>query len=289
MTRVAIASLWLLHFLPAPLLWVIGVFFGLLLYVLAYDRRRVTRKNLQLCFPQQKAVQREWAVIRHLIAFGVSFINRTVVWWGSPARLQRWVRLEGWEHYAAHAGKPVILLAPHFVGLDVVGSRLTMAMPFVSMFGRQKNPAFDRLLLHGRQRFATPTLVDRQAGLRPVLKALKHGCAFYYLPDMDFGSQDAVFVPFFGVAAATVSALPRLARLSGAVVIPVVAYQRAWGGGYVARFYPAWDHFPSEDLSADIARMNAFIEARVNEMPSQYFWLHKRFKTRPPGEARFYR
>lgn len=289
MTRFAIAILWSLHFLPAPLLWLVGISFGALLYVLAYDRRRVTRKNLQLCFPQQACWQREWQVVQHLLAFGVSFINRTVVWWGSPARLQRWVKLEGWEHYAAMADKPVILLAPHFVGLDVVGSRLTMAMPFVSMFGRQKNPMFDRLLLRGRQRFAAPLLVDRQAGLRPVIKALKQGHAFYYLPDMDFGSQDAVFVPFFGVNAATVNALPRLARLTGAVIVPVVARQRAWGLGYVARFYPAWEQFPSDDLAADIRRMNAFIEARVLEMPSQYFWLHKRFKTRPAGEARFYR
>jgi KDO2-lipid IV(A) lauroyltransferase len=105
---------------------------------------------------------------------------------------------------------------------------------------------------------------------------------------MDLGSRDSVFVPFFGVPAATVTGLSRIARLAGAVVVPAVTRQLPGAGGYVLQFYPAWTDFPSDDLSADVRRMNEFIEERVREMPEQYFWLHKRFKTRPPGEEKFY-
>jgi KDO2-lipid IV(A) lauroyltransferase len=131
-------------------------------------------------------------------------------------------------------------------------------------------------------------MVSRQEGLKPVIKAMKQGLPFYYLPDMDFGARDAEFVPFFGVRAATVTALPRLARLTGAIVIPVITRQLPGGQGYVTHLYPAWENFPSSDGYTDTLRMNQFIEARAKEMPEQYFWLHKRFKTRPPGERSFY-
>ena len=119
-----------------------------------------------------------------------------------------------------------------------------------------------------------------------MIKSLKSGQPFYYLPDMDLGARDSVFAPFFGVQAATITALSRIARLPRGIV-PCVTRQLPGGAGYVVRFYPAWADFPSGDLPADAQRMNAFIEARVREMPEQYYWLHKRFKTRPPGEATY--
>jgi KDO2-lipid IV(A) lauroyltransferase len=131
-------------------------------------------------------------------------------------------------------------------------------------------------------------LFSRQDGIRPVVRAVRSGLPLYYLPDMDLGSRDSVFVPFFGVPAATVTGLSRIARLAGAVVVPAVTRQLPGAGGYVLKFYPAWTDFPTDDLAADVRRMNEFIEERVREMPDQYFWLHKRFKTRPPGEEKFY-
>ena len=121
-----------------------------------------------------------------------------------------------------------------------------------------------------------------------MAKAIKKGLPFYYLPDMDFGERDSMFVPFFGVPAATITGLARIAAMTGAVVVPAVTTQLPGGDGYVLRFYPAWDHYPGGDLAADTRRMNAFIEERVREMPEQYYWLHKRFKTRPAGEERIY-
>ena len=148
--------------------------------------------------------------------------------------------------------------------------------------------AFDAVLLHGRTRLGPTELYSRQDGIRPVAKAIKSGLPFYYLPDMDFGERDSIFVPFFGVPAATITGLARIAALTGAVVVPAVTTQLPGNDGYVLRFHPAWESFPSGDLAADTRRMNAFIEERVREMPAQYYWLHKRFKTRPPGELAVY-
>jgi KDO2-lipid IV(A) lauroyltransferase len=186
------------------------------------------------------------------------------------------------------ADRPVIWLAPHFVGLDMGGVRLTTEYPLVSMYSRQKNPLVDRLLLHSRTRFGNSPMASRQDGLKPVVREMKKGLPFYYLPDMDFGARDAVFVPFFGVPAATITAMSRLAKITGAAVVPCVTRQLPGGEGYVATFHPAWQDFPSGDVEADTRRMNAFIETEVLRMPEQYFWLHKRFKTRPPGEKRVY-
>jgi KDO2-lipid IV(A) lauroyltransferase len=186
------------------------------------------------------------------------------------------------------AGRPVIWLAPHFVGLDMGGTRIITEWRGVSVYSHQKDPLLNRLLLHGRTRFVAPVLFSRQDGIRPVVRAVRSGLPLYYLPDMDLGSRDSVFVPFFGVPAATVTGLSRIARLAGAVVVPAVTRQLPGAGGYVLKFYPAWTDFPTDDLAADVRRMNEFIEERVREMPDQYFWLHKRFKTRPPGEEKFY-
>ena len=208
--------------------------------------------------------------------------------WGTEKHLQRMIQVEGREHLLAAKGRPVIVLAPHFIGLNMGGIRVAWEIPeSASVYSRQKNPTVDRIFWRARTRFGTPTLVSRQEGLRNVIRAVKSGKPFYFLPDMDFGPRDAVFVPFFGVQAATITTLPRLAKLTGAAVIPVVT--RQVGDGYVVKFYPEWKDYPTGDLEADVRRMNAFIEERVLEMPEQYFWAHKRFKTRPPGEPSPYR
>jgi KDO2-lipid IV(A) lauroyltransferase len=200
----------------------------------------------------------------------------------------RLVRIEDLHHWQSVADRPVIWFAPHFVGLDAGGSRIITEYRGSSMYSRQRNPVLDRILYHGRTRFVTPRLLSRQDGIRPLVRAIRDGWPFYYLPDMDFGPRDSVFVPFFGVPAATITGLSRVARLAGATVVPVVTRQLPGGAGYAMRFYPPWEDFPTDDPEADARRMNAFIEERVLEMPEQYHWLHKRFKTRPEGIPRVY-
>lgn len=288
MVRAGLALVWLLHFLPLGVLAKLGEWMGMLLFMLGHERRKVARTNLRLCFPQWSDEKREYILRRHFRAFGRNLLEHGILWWSSRERIKKLVRIDGLENWQAVKDKPVIWLAPHFVGLDMGGSRIHAEFPGVSMYSRQKNSLVNALLLHGRTRFGTSILVSRQEGIRPVIKALSEGVPLYYLPDMDYGPRDSLFVPFFGVRAATIPTLSRLAHITGAKVVPCVTRQLPGGMGYVLKFYPAWEDFPGNTVEADTRRMNAFIEERVLEMPEQYFWLHKRFKTRPQGEPKPY-
>ena len=287
MTRIVFALMWLVRLLPMPAIAATGNALGWALFWLIPERRKVTRINLEKCFPQMPPSERERLARASFRSFCRSFVERGLLWWSSERRLRRLVRVEGAEHLDALAGRPVIILAPHFVGLDAGGIRLAMDRALASMYSHQKDPVFDRLLYRKRLRFGGQ-LFSRQDGLRKTVRAIRSGVPYYYLPDMDLGRSSSVFVPFFGVPAATITGLSDLARLSGAAVVPCVTRMLPGGGGYVARLYPPWRDFPSGDAASDARRMLAFIEERVLEMPEQYFWLHKRFKTRPEGEARFY-
>ena len=287
-TWLLLRLIWLLHFLPLAVLAPIGRAFGLLLYVVTADRRRVGIVNLRLCFPGWTERERRRLLRRHFQAFARAILERGILWWSSKARVMRVIRIEGLHHWQSLGDRPVIWFAPHFVGLDAGGSRITTEFRGSSMYSRQRNPVLDAVLYHGRTRFVMPRLLSRQEGIRPLVRAIREGQPFYYLPDMDFGPRDSVFVPFFGVPAATITGLSRIARLADATVVPAVTRQLPGGKGYVLQFYPPWENFPTGDVHADARRMNAFIEERVLEMPEQYHWLHKRFKTRPPGEDPIY-
>src|SRR3954463_891391 len=243
MIRLALGVIWLLHFLPLAVLAPIGRGFGLLLYAVARDRRRVAMTNLRLCFPDWTDAQRARLVRRHFQAFGRAALERGILWWASRERILRIVRFEGLENWEAVRGKPTIWLAPHFVGLDMGGTRLAADYHAASMYSRQKDPILDKILYHGRTRFVMPRLVSRQEGLRSIVRVIREVLPFYYLPDLDFGPRDSVFVPFFGVPAATITGLSRLAKLGQAVVVPIVTRQLPGGDGYVLRFYPAWENF----------------------------------------------
>ncbi len=288
LTRLGIFMMWLLHFLPLPLLAGVGNVLGLMLYGLAGERRRVAATNLRLCFPELDESERIALAKQNFQAFARSFLERGVLWWSPAVRIQGLVRVAGREHLLAVADQPVILLVPHFVALDVGWSWLTQQGNLVSVYSNQKNPYFHKKLLAARLRFGASQLYARQQGLRPIVKAMRAGLPFYYLPDQDLATKDGIFVPFFGVQAATLTAVPRLAEMTGARVVPLITRMLPDGSGYEVRFYPAWENYPTSDLAADTRRMNEFIEDRVREMPEQYFWLHKRFKTRPEGEEKFY-
>jgi len=285
--RLLLFLMWLIHWLPFRALAAIGNGIGAALYWLIPERRRVTRINLQKCFPTMSDAERERLARAAFKAFVRGFVDRAVLWWAPPERIKRLVRVEGMEHLQA-AGARVVLLGPHFAGVEAGGTRLSIDIDMSTLYQHQKDPVLDRHLLKARQRFRPDgRIVSRQQGLRKVLRWINAGIPFYYLPDLDFGRKGTVFVPFFGVPASTAVGLSYIARTTGAAVVPCVTRMLP-EGGYVARLYPAWANFPSGDETADARRMMAFVEDRVREMPEQYHWLHKRFKTRPDGEARFY-
>lgn len=288
LTRIAVAIAWLLHFLPLRVLARIGEAAGALLYVLGRERRNVCLINLARCFPEMPEAKRTALAKAHFRAFGRSVLERSILWWAPEERVKRLVHIVGLERLHALKGQALILLAPHFVGLDAGCTRLTCEIDMAGIYSKQKNRLFNTLLLSGRTRFGRQRAISRQEGVRPALAALREGIPFYYLPDQDYGPRDAIFVPFFAAHAATITGLSRLTRITGARVLPCVTRVLPGGAGYELTCYPAWEKFPSGDDAADARRMNAFIEERVREMPEQYFWTHKRFKTRPPGEARWY-
>jgi len=281
------AFFWLLHWLPFPLIRFKGAMLGELLFWLVGRRRNIGLRNLELCFPQWSAAERRRVLRRHFREMASSLLGYSILMFGSARRIQKLIRLEGLEHYKAAAAQgSVIMLAPHFLSLDYAGIRHTIDYSGASMYSAQRIGAFDSLLLRARTRFNNPRLIARHEGIRPCIRALKDGLNFYYLPDQDLGPRESILAPFFGINTATVPALSRLTQLSNARVVPMVA-EMGWFG-FTLRYYPVWENFPGESVEADTARMNAFIEDRIREIPSQYYWLHRRFKTRPEGEASLY-
>lgn len=288
MSRVAFALMWLLHFLPLRAVAAVGNALGSALFWLIPERRRVTRINLEKCFPRMDPREREALARAHFRALCRSFLELALVWWAPRERFRRLVRIEGLEHLRVLGGAPAILFVPHFVGLDFGGSCLAGEVRLVSMYSRHKDPYLAERLIRGRGRFGDHKLVSRQEGVRVAIAGMREGRALYYLPDQDYGPRGALFTPFFGVPAATMPGLSRIARLVGAKVLPCVTRMLPGGAGYVLTIEPPWENFPTEDLAADTRRMNEYIERKVMEMPEQYLWMHKRFKTRAAGEPRFY-
>jgi KDO2-lipid IV(A) lauroyltransferase len=261
---------------------------GDLLWLLAWPRRRVLLANLRACLPQMAHSERR-AIGRRLcrnIARGV--LDYSVLWRGSREEVERLVRVEGIEHLNDPANRPLILLAPHFVGLDAGGLRLNTLARGVSIYARQSNAVWDEQLLAGRRRFGDPVLIPRRgnAELKSVMRAMKDGLPLYYLPDMDLGETNSIFVPFFGVPAATIPMVSRLARVIDAKVVMAVTEMTA--DGYVLHIEPPWRDFPGASVQADTERMNREIERWVLRLPDQYLWTHKRFKTRPAGTPTLY-
>ncbi|GAB3422401.1 lipid A biosynthesis acyltransferase [Massilia agilis] len=285
--RLLILFMWLLHFLPLPILGRFGEAVGSLMYVMIPKRRKITLTNLRLAMPELSEKERRAIAHKHFQNYARSIFERSLLWWAPAERLRRLIHIEPAVPQAEMESGPTILLCPHFVCLDVAGVA-SRVIPVSTIYVPQKNKTFDALLRRGRERWGPVRLITRNEGIKPILRALRDGLPYFMLPDMDFGEKDAAFVPFFGVPAATLTALPRLAATTGAKVIPVVATFLPNYKGWRVVFYPKWENYPGDDILEATRRMNAFIEERVREAPSEYFWTHKRYKTRPPGEPSLY-
>ncbi len=283
--KLLLGLMWLLHWLPLPLLGRFGAAVGSLLFVLLRTRRRIALVNLRLCMPEMSEAERVTLAHRHFQAYSRSVWERAILWWAPPARLRRLIQVEPGVPLAHIAAQPTILLCPHFVCLDVAGVAVMLETSLCSIYVQQKNQVFDEVLRRGRSRFRPVRLFSRKEGVKPIIRAMREGLPYFMLPDMDFGDKEAPFVPFFGVPAATLTAPGRIAAATGAAVIPVIATFLPNYAGWKVQFYPAFENYPGDDMVESARRMNAFIEERVREAPAEYFWTHKRFKSRPEGEA----
>lgn len=288
--RLLLALLWMLHWLPLPVQAALGRALGRLLHALAGSRRRIADRNLALCFPEMPEGERAALVREHFQWLGRSILERGLLWFASPARLKRLIRVEGEVDLAERSARPVMWLVPHFMALDVAGAatQLFQSRYVASIYQEQSDAVMDAAIRRGRLRFGQGEVYPRSDSAKPLIRAIRKGAAFFNLPDMDFGERDAAFVPFFGVPAATLLAPSRMARALDMVVQPVVAEMLPGGRGYRVRFLAPWTHFPTDDPLADTAAMNRWIEQEIRANPAQYLWVHKRFKTRPAGAASLY-
>ena len=286
--------LWLLRtmaWMPTGWRLKLGALTGWFACRIARRRMDIVLRNLELCFPEMSPRERAQMATLHMRALAQTVLDRGVFWFGSQEKIRRLVSVSGQsriEEMLAEQGS-VMLLAPHFIGLDAAATRLTMDGPAgATIYTPQRDPDIDAIVRAGRSRFHQVHLVSRKEGVRPLVRHVQNRIPIYYLPDMDFGRQDSAFVPFFGVPAATLLAPSRLARMLNMVVQPVIAEMLPGGQGYKVHFMPPLDNFPTADTEADTLRLNQYIEQQILKNPSQYLWVHKRFKTRPEGEAGLY-
>ncbi len=274
--------------LPGRVLWVLGSGLGSFFSWFPSPARRIAERNVELCFPDMTAAQRRKLVSKHFRMCGYSMLSLGVTWFAPRWRVERFITIRDRHNIdnAYGSGKNVILLAPHFIGLDMGGVRLSAEQNYVSMYRKARDPLLE-YCFQRRTRFGA-ILVDRLASLKSLIRHIREGRPFYYLPDQDMGERSSVFIPFFGIPAATVTALSRIAETTNAVVIPCITRILPGGQGYEVRLHPPLDAFPTQDPVADARRMNEEIEKWVREMPAQYMWSCRRFKTRPNNEPSLY-
>lgn len=254
-------------------------------------RRRVTLTNLRLCFPEKTEAQRRRIAKATYVSLARAALDHGVLWAGGARDVARLVKFDGLEKVTQVEGnRPLIIVAPHFAGLDAAGIAFNLHVRGVSLYQKQRNPAWDEAALAGRKRFSDPVLIAKSGGrqdLMKVIRAMKEGLPFYYLPDMDFGARDSIFVPFFGVPAATLAMCGRLAKITRAKVCLCIAEMTETG--YVVHVSDPWDNYPTGDDEADTRRIVTELEQWIRRLPDQYLWTHRRFKTRPEGEPSVYR
>ena len=288
--RLVLAFLWALSWLPLAVQAAIGRSLGRLLWIAAGSRRKIALRNLELTMPELGADERRRIAYENFQWIARSILERGLLWHASHDRLKRLIHVEGDIGFAARTPGAVMWLVPHFVALDVAGvaTQLLQSRLVGSIYQKQSIAAFDKAIRQGRLRFGNGDVFSRHEKALPLIRAIRRGYAFFNLPDMDFGPQEAVFVPFMGVPAATLLAPSKMAKALDMKVQPVVAEILPGGQGYRVRFLDPWTDFPTGDPVADAARMNEWIGSEVRRNPAQYYWVHKRFKTRPPGEPSLY-
>lgn len=276
-----------LAWLPLPVLRAMGFCLGRLLLVMLAGRRRVAAINLAIAFPtlDQPALA---ALLRaHFVAFAQAWLDRAWLWHGPAWLTRKRLHISGSTDAVMCSG-PVVLFVPHFIGLDAAGIAVTQQLhrPLTNIYTNQANPVIDAWVLKRRQRFGNIVMFQRSAGVKAIVQDLKAGGMLALLPDMGFGPEHSIFVPFFGVVTTTIPSLSRFSRLAKARVIPLVTTMTRTG--YEIEFKPVWDNFPTDDVYQDTLRMNQELEGYIAQHPSQYFWVHKRYKHRPPGASSIY-
>ena len=267
--------------LPWGLQHGIGAPLGTLLKRILPDRRKAAHRNLELAFPTMPAEVRGDLLDDSFRDLGIGLFEFARAWWGAITPMRRTVEIEGLEHLQRlqEEGRGVLVISGHFMTLEMCGRLLCDHVPLAGMYRRYRNPVMEWAVLRGRLRYAHGMFGNDD--IRGAIRHLKRGGFLWYAPDQDMRGKDTVFAPFFGIPASTITATHQLARISGCAVVPF--FHRREGGRYILRIAPPLEPFPTDDAAVDTTRVNEAIEAMVREAPSQYLWIHRRFKRQPDG------
>jgi KDO2-lipid IV(A) lauroyltransferase len=282
-------GIWLLAHLPYDVLMWIGRRLGALVLRIPSARRHIAEANIALCFPDRDTSSQTMLVDRNLRDIGLMLVEFALGWMSGDRAMARIpVSIEGLQHLesARAQGKGVLLVGGHFSHLELCARLVSQRLRIAGMYRKMDSAVFEWIVLRARLHYAE-TMFDKD-DIRGTVKYLRRGGTLWYAPDQDMRSKESVFVPFFGISAATITATHHLARMSDAVVIPFFHRRLPDNRGYALRLGAPLENFPGTDVTADTARINACIEQMVREAPEQYLWVHKRFKTRPPGEPGLY-
>jgi KDO2-lipid IV(A) lauroyltransferase len=289
LTWFGFAVLFLVIQLPYSFLLVIARGLSVLMLKVAHSRRKTAARNLELCFPDLSDTERLALLEENFFSTTMAIFESGMSWFWPASRLRNLYQIKGFEHIEAAEGQGVLLMGMHFTTLDISGAFYNLHSSCDAMYRTHKNPVYDYLQRRGRERHhPDSTMIDRK-DVRGLIRALKRGRVVWYAPDQDYGPKQSVFVPFFGVPAATVTATSTFSRLGNAQVIPFVSTRLANGQGYQIEIHPPLKDFPVGDDELDARRVNAVIEACVEPHKEQYLWAHRRFKSRPPGEPSVYK
>ena len=289
-------GVWLLFGLMRAVVWLpyrwqlaIGRTIGRISYYFAPHRRDINRVNLSLCYPDLSEPEREALVKRCFESVAIGMIEVAMAWWMPIEKLQNKLQWRGTEHIdgALAAGKNIILAGAHYTCLEVAGRLFSLRYPYHLLYRPHKNALFDAFTYKKRSQNAS-SVIPRQ-DMRAMLKALKSGVPVWFAPDQDYGRKYSVFAPFFGLQAASVTSMSRMAKHADAVVIPITYHRLPNAAGYEYRFLPPLTNYPSGDLVKDATQYNQVLEQDLANHPDQYLWQHRRFKTRPEGEPYLYK
>ena len=288
MMWLSLAALRLVSFLPFKMMLACGRLLGNIIRLASGSRQRIIDTNLRHCFPELDEKGRGEIKIACYQNIGISLMEMAMCWWWPEDKLKQMVEIRGQEHIDKELknGRGVILLTGHFTSLEIGARLLALYMPVQVMYRTQRNRLFDSFLYTHRCRYFVNTISRKNT--RSLIKGIKNQIPTWYAPDQDFRKERNVFAPFFNVQTATITASSRLAQSSGGAMLPYYPERKKDGSGYILWIQPALDNFPSGDDSIDATAVNTSIESFVRQHPEHYMWIHQRFKTRPPGEERFY-
>lgn len=278
----------LVAWVPWPLQRFIGNRLGDITWALLRKRRQITLRNLALCFPDWPEARRRQVALDSFRSAGIALFESSRAWWRAPATLARGFDIHGLNHlHAALAqGRGVLLLGAHYMHLEIVGAAFSSVQPLDTIYRPQNNAALEAFVRWRRRRIYT-WQIDRR-DVRTIYRALKANHVVWYTGDQDFGPRHAVFVPFFGVPAATVTAASRFVRANHAMALSIDFRRDDRSGRYTVEVSAPLADFPGASEAADALTMNRHIEAGIRKAPGQYMWFHRRFKSRPKGEQSVY-